>query len=397
MRMVVVGAGIAGLVTAVAASRAGHEVTVIERSGPGSATGAGISLFGNAMRGLDSIKSGISGTVGDRVRSMGGGLAPGSTMGFRTPRGRWLVRSTVGTDGQWAEGSEVVVVHRADLQKILLRELPAGVVQWGSSWQSVAQRYDGAEVTWTTANERQKALCDIVIAADGINSPLRRAGWPEDPGVRYSGYTSWRGVTSDSFTLRSGGETWGRGERFGCAPLQGGRVYWFATASVDAGSSSADEREEVIRRFGHWHDPIPALIAATPVEKVLHHDIIDLAAPLRTFVRGRVVLVGDSAHAMTPDLGQGGCQAIEDAVTLVTLLTGAQTTNGIARALNRYDDVRRHRTQPIAARARRVGRVAQLSSWPAAAIRDAVMTALPNSLILGAGTAIGSWAPPSSA
>jgi len=397
MRMVVVGAGIAGLVTAVAASRAGHEVTVIERSGPGSATGAGISLFGNAMRGLDSIKSGISGTVGDRVRSMGGGLAPGSTMGFRTPRGRWLVRSTVGTDGQWAEGSEVVVVHRADLQKILLRELPAGVVQWGSSWQSVAQRYDGAEVTWTTANERQKALCDIVIAADGINGPLRRAGWPEDPGVRYSGYTSWRGVTSDSFTLRSGGETWGRGERFGCAPLQGGRVYWFATASVDAGSSSADEREEVIRRFGHWHDPIPALIAATPVEKVLHHDIIDLAAPLRTFVRGRVVLVGDSAHAMTPDLGQGGCQAIEDAVTLVTLLTGAQTTNGIARALNRYDDVRRHRTQPIAARARRVGRVAQLSSWPAAAIRDAVMTALPNSLILGAGTAIGSWAPPSSA
>jgi 2-polyprenyl-6-methoxyphenol hydroxylase-like FAD-dependent oxidoreductase len=397
MRFVVVGAGIAGLVAAVAAHRAGHEVTVIERSVTGSAAGAGISLFGNALRGLDSIRSGTSLTVGERVRSKGEGLVPGSTMGFRTPRGRWLVRSTVGSDGRWAEGSEVVVVHRADLQCILLNELPSEVVHFGTTCLNVAQLPDGAEVTWKAPTEQGTSVGDIVIAADGINSPLRKAHWPDDPGIRYSGYTSWRGITAGPFQLPSGGETWGRGERFGCALLQDGRVYWFATASVKAGSSYPDERAEVLRRFGHWHDPIPELIAATPAENVLHHDINDLARPLKTFVRGRVVLAGDSAHAMTPDLGQGGCQAIEDSVTLITLLGGAQSQDVIRRALEAYDDVRRRRTQPIAARARRVGQVAQLSSRVAAGIRDAVLTAMPSSVVLGAGTAIQQWTPPASA
>jgi 2-polyprenyl-6-methoxyphenol hydroxylase-like FAD-dependent oxidoreductase len=136
-------------------------------------------------------------------------------------------------------------------------------------------------------------------------------------------------------------------------------VYWFATASVPAGTATADERAEVLRRFGAWHDPIPALIAATGGREVLHHDINDLAGRLGSFVRGRVVLVGDSAHAMTPDLGQGGCQAMEDAVTLISLL-GAPTT--VADALVRYDQQRLRRTQSLAARARRVGRVGQLKS-----------------------------------
>ena len=86
--------------------------------------------------------------------------------------------------------------------------------------------------------------------------------------------------------MTNGGETWGRGERFGCAPLQDGRVYWFATASVDAGGSYPEEHAEVLRRFGHWHDPIPALIVATPADKVLHHDINDLARPLKNFSPG---------------------------------------------------------------------------------------------------------------
>ena len=93
-------------------------------------------------------------------------------------------------------------------------------------------------------------------------------------------------ITSEPFTLTNGGETWGRGERFGCAPLQDGRVYWFATASVDAGGSYPEEHAEVLRRFGHWHDPIPALIAATPPDKVLHHDINDLARPLKNLCPG---------------------------------------------------------------------------------------------------------------
>jgi len=97
---------------------------------------------------------------------------------------------------------------------------------------------------------------------------------------------------------------------------------------------------------------------------------------------------------MTPDLGQGGGQAIEDAVTLVALLGGARSPEQIRAALHTYDEVRRRRTQPIAARARRVGRVAQLSSWAGAGLRDAVMAIVPSSVILGAGTSVQKWAPP---
>ena len=198
MRIVVVGAGIAGLVAAVAAHRAGHEVTVIERSSTGSAAGAGISLFGNALRGLDSIEIRV---VVDRRRAKFDPWA-GDSLLVRSwvsghPAGRWLVRSTVRANGQWAKGSDVAVVHRADLQNILLRELPSGVVHFSSSFQGVTQGQQDAEVSWRTADDQRKSFCDIVIAADGINSALRRACWTDDPGVRYSGYTSWRGLPQD--------------------------------------------------------------------------------------------------------------------------------------------------------------------------------------------------------
>ena len=217
--------------------------------------------------------------------------------------------------------------------------------------------------------------------------------------MRYAGYTSWRGITAAPFDLASGGETWGRGERFGCAPLRDGRVYWFATASVPVGTATADERAEVLRRFGAWHDPIPALITATRGGEVLRHDINDLAGRLGSFVQGRVVLIGDAAHAMTPDLGQGGCQAIEDAVTLISLLgvsTPTAATTSIGDALTLYDQQRRHRTQSLAARARMVGRVGQLNSRVGVGLRNGLLALMPGSAFVRASTSVQRWDPPTS-
>jgi FAD binding domain len=104
----------------------------------------------------------------------------------------------------------------------------------------------------------------------------------------------------------------------------------------------------VRRLFGGWHDPVPALLAATPPDALSRLDIDDLGGPLPTFRRGRCVLLGDAAHAMAPDLGQGANQALDDAATLVRL-TG---TTDLDRALDEYDRLRRPRTQRIARRAR---------------------------------------------
>jgi 2-polyprenyl-6-methoxyphenol hydroxylase-like FAD-dependent oxidoreductase len=397
MRIVVVGAGIAGLVAATAAHRGGDRVTVIERSGRGSVAGAAISLFGNALRALDAIPTGTAdgaGRVGlgQQVRAIGGTPAGGSLAGLRTPSGRWLVRSRVGGHGRLGAGSEVAVVHRKDLQDVLLQQLPSDVVEFDSICTGVRNQPNGAAVSWRGPSGETIADADLVIAADGLRSPLRRALWPDDPGVRFAGYTGWRGITAAPVPLTCIAETWGRGERFGFASLHDGRVYWYATASGPPGrTTGTDERAEVLARFGSWHDPIPTLIGGTDPDDVLHHDIHDLAGHLGSFVQGRVVLVGDSAHAMTPDLGQGGCQAIEDAVTLCALL---RLSESVPEALTTYDTLRRRRTQSLAARARRMGQVGQLRSWLGAGMRDALMRLVPGSTLIRASASVQRWAPP---
>lgn len=157
-----------------------------------------------------------------------------------------------------------------------------------------------------------------------------------------------------------------------------------------------DEFAEVRRLFGRWHDPIPRLLDGTDPAAVVRHPIHDLAKPLPTFRRGRTLLLGDAAHAMTPDLGQGGGQAMEDAATLAALLAPVARNQDpdLDAALVRYDSLRRKRTQPMARAARAVGRVAQLGFGPAVVLRDTAMRITPASAMAGRIRAVQRWEPP---
>ena len=106
---------------------------------------------------------------------------------------------------------------------------------------------------------------------------------------------------------------------FGVLPLASGQVYCYASAPAPAGVRHDDEAAELKQRFGRWHDPIPGLIGAISPDRVLHDDVYWIAEPLPAYHRGRVAILGDAAHAMTPHLGQGACQAIEDAVVLASV------------------------------------------------------------------------------
>ncbi|KIF07769.1 monooxygenase, partial [Streptomyces sp. RSD-27] len=146
----------------------------------------------------------------------------------------------------------------------------------------------------------------------GIHSPLRRRHFPHHPGLRHAGETAWRTVLPAAAVPPGTGaaETWGRGERFGTVPLADGRLYAYATAVAPEGYRPADVRAELLRRFGTWHLPLPALLERIDPARVLQHDLYDLAAPLPRLHDGRTAWIGDAAHAMTPNLGQGGCQAV---------------------------------------------------------------------------------------
>ena len=351
MKVGIVGAGIAGLATAVAFARLGAEVVIYERPGAVPA-GAGISLFRNGLRALDELG------LAAAVRALGS--PPAVPAGLRTPTGRWLVRRP-------AAGGDLTVVHRVDLHGILAAAAPA--VQFCTAAQVRGTRDEATVVLDSGASQ----AFDLVVGADGIASRIRRS-WPDDPGIRYAGYTAWRGVTDGPVDVPAVGETWGRGERFGITAMSDGRVYWYAVASLPMGWPVPDEKAELLRRFGAWHDPIPALVRATADHAILRNDIIELAAPLPRFARSRVVLTGDAAHAMTPDLGQGGNQALEDAVTLGALIG---RHHNVDAALDLYDAMRRKRTTAIARRSRQVGRVAQAHSPIAVGLRNSILRLLP--------------------
>jgi 2-polyprenyl-6-methoxyphenol hydroxylase-like FAD-dependent oxidoreductase len=235
---------------------------------------------------------------------------------------------------------------------------------------------------------------NLVVAADGLHSAVRTMLFPDHPGPAYAGYIAWRGIVpaerAAALGQQSVTETWGRGRRFGIVPLADGRMYWFATASSPAGAHTDDELADLETRYRDWHRPIPELLAATPPDAVLRHDIYYLRQPLPSYVTGRVALLGDAAHAITPDLGQGACLALEDAATLA----GFAREPDIDAALRRYDHARRPRTQRLVRNSARIGRMAAWSHPAAAALRNALVSLVPARRYLRSSAGTYAWTPP---
>ena len=382
----VIGAGIGGLAAAAGLCAAGWDVTACERARSLEPVGVALALAPNGLRALDAIGA------GDALRA----LAVRQELGIRRCDGRWLMRSTTGRMVSDRFGDPVILLPRAAVIDALAARVPGGVLSLATEVTSVESGGKAAARVATTAGELD---ADLVVAADGIGSASRSALFPGHPGLRYAGFTTWRLLTGPVTGQVPMAESWGRGTVFGVMPLSDGRVYCYAAAPADPGARAGDELPELVRLFGRWHEPIPGLLAITRPQDVLRHDVAELAAPLPSFHRGRAALLGDAAHPMTPNLGQGACQALEDAAVISWLAAGTGP-DAVTGMLARYTAARLPRTTDVVRWSRRAATMTTWASPPAVAFRNTVAR-LTGRLAPGAAlrglAAIYGWQPPAAA
>ena len=341
-QILVIGAGITGLATAVALQRRGHVVTVIEER-TDTSSGTGISIWPNALAALDEIG------LGDAVRQAGGRVSAGA---LRWRDGTWL-RHPAQQRLVTALGEPLVVIRRSALTKVLADAVTDGTVHHGLSASELVPTADGVRVRLSDSTTREAAA---VIGADGTRSVVARHlnGALTD---RYVGYTAWRGVADCSIDPDVAGEVVGPCIEFGHVPLGADRTYWFATERAPEGRVAPQGELAYLKsRFASWADPIPTVLAATDPQDVLHNDLYD-RDQARHWSRGPVLVVGDAAHPMRPHLGQGGCQGLEDAAILARFVDG---TDDVAAAFARFAAFRRPRVRSLVRESALIGRIVNL-------------------------------------
>src|ERR1044071_401935 len=362
-RVLIVGGGIGGLAAALALRREGFEPAVYERAPELLEVGAAIAVWPNAFRVLERL--GLGETLlarAGRIRSV-----------------RWLSRG--GREYNHftfpETGAPAVALHRADLQGALLRALPAESVHLGKTFAGFDA--EGEEVR-ARFEDGTQVVCDALVGADGLHSRVR-AQLLEDGEPVYRGYTVWRGVARlEHAALETGtaSEIYGEGQRFGIGPVGLGRTGWGADAhEPEAATESASEHApKLLRLFEGWCAPVRELIGATPSATILRNAAYDRPAAARWGV-GRVTMLGDAAHPMTPNLGQGGCIAVEDAAVLSRCLSTYRDTH---TALRVYESRRRARAAVVVSSSRRYGACGQWQSRAATRLRARLLSSVPESV-----------------
>ena len=353
-QVAIIGGGIGGLTTALALKQSGFQAEVFEQAPALLDVGAAIALWPNAMRVLECLQ------LTDKILERAGVM---KEIRWLDQDGFLINRVSIGENS-------AVALHRADLQAILLHSLAKESIHLDHAFVSYKEHSDKMIATFANGNSVE---ADFLIGADGIHSDVR-AQFINDGEPVDRGYTVWRGISPhvpNQIPPATAIELHGRGKRFGIGPVGLGRLGWWATANVS-------DTDDLSSLFAGWYQPVLELIEATPKRSILKTRALD-RVPNKTWGTGRMTLLGDAIHPTTPNLGQGGCLAIEDALVLVSCF---RKYGAAEEALRNYERLRYQRTAAVTKYSRYYGAVGQWENIWARGLRKTALALVPESIAL---------------
>ncbi|WP_194777428.1 FAD-dependent monooxygenase [Pararhodonellum marinum] len=358
-KIAIIGGGIAGLTFAHCLTTEDYEIDVFEKKEHFGEIGAAISVFPNALCVMDKL-----GLLEEILNNSG----QFKTVYLKTNNGTILSKSEPKSD------YPVICIHRADLHAILLNNLEAKLHS-NYNLKDLSHLENG-QISLSFENEENKVF-DAVIGADGVHSVVRKHIINDGEPI-FRGYNIWRGVVKTNFDIGYASETFGKGKRVGIVPIKEGVYGWWATCNEAymQDDSPEDTKVKLNRLFGDWHHPISELINKTDI--ILKNSLID-RTPCKGWTKGNITLLGDAAHPTTPNLGQGGCMAIEGAYILAKSIQKYGLTE---KAFERYEELQYPRSENIVNESLRLGKMGQLENPILTTLRNLAFKLMPSNVAM---------------
>ncbi|WP_040280306.1 FAD-dependent monooxygenase [Psychroserpens damuponensis] len=362
-KITIIGAGIAGLTTAIALKQKGFQVEIYESTEKFKDVGSGINLAINAMQIFKRLG------IYEDIRTNGHHT---KSMNIRSQKLGYLAKASL-LDFEADYNVQAVAIHRATLHKILLKHIGDTKIHLNKKLKSIIKDKDSTVLAFEDDTVR---FTDIVIGADGIHSAVRKSIF-RDTSLRDAKQICWRGISTikiDSQFNNELNEIWGQGTRFGFVHINDQQVYWFGLMDKNMFYKNKPNVSSV---FANYHPTVQSIIQHTPEEKIIQGEIWDLQ-PLEKWYKDTVCLVGDACHATTPNLGQGAVQAIESAYVLSNCLSKEQS---LETTFETYQSIRIKKARHVIDTSWRIGKLAQSNNKIVCLIRDFLVKLTPSKVM----------------
>ncbi|OUR94890.1 hypothetical protein A9Q87_00950 [Flavobacteriales bacterium 34_180_T64] len=363
-KITIIGAGIGGLTTAISLIQKGFEVEIFEHSPEFKKAGSGINLAINAMQVYKRLG------IYDEIIANANYT---NSMNARTMKLSFLMKANF-KHFEDKYGVKSVAIHRATLHEILLNQIGKTPIHLNKKLKQLEQHNGLVTLNFEDGTIHQ---AEIVIGADGIHSKVRKSIFSNTE-LRDAKQVCWRGISNAKIDKKHGhelNEIWGKGNRFGFVHITPNKVYWFAIINKNKFKTKDADLLDI---FSDYHQTVKDIITETPQEDILFNEIWDLK-PIDNWYRDNVCLVGDSAHATTPNMGQGAVQAIESAMAISICLKEESTTQ---KAFSRYEQIRKEKAQDVIRTSWFIGKLAQSDNLIVCLIRNFITKITPESVTI---------------